>query len=90
MTTRKTEIHLWPCGDTAFFIFLLLIIILCVGEPDLLDAIINRVMESPKQVEQPTVLLGEEGDFSLAPGTLIWRMLEREGKDPSKYRMIQQ
>lgn len=88
--TQRTKVDLWPCGDTMFWLFVLVAVIFCAGEPDLLDAIIYRVMECPKQVEQPTVLLGEEGDMTLAPGTLIWRMLEREGKDPSKYRMIQQ
>ena len=83
--SERREIHLWPCGDTAFFMFLLGAVIMCAGTPDLLDAVIHRVMDCPKQVEQPTVLLGEEPDME----ALSWRMLEREGKDPSEYRMIQ-
>jgi len=86
MTTRKTTIHLWPDGDAMFFIFLLVAVIMCAGTPDLLDAIIYRVMECPKQVEQPTVLLGEKGDME----DLSWRMLERAGEDPAHYRMEQQ
>ncbi len=82
--TQRTKISLWPCGDGMFWLFVLVATIFCAGTPDLLDAIIHRVMECPKQ-EQPTVLLGEKGDME----ALSRRMLEREGLDPNDYRMIQ-
>jgi len=81
MPNEQRIISLWPCGDMMFWLFVLVAVIFCAGKPDLLDAIIYRVMECPKQVEQPTVLLGEEGDMD----DMIHRMLEREGLDPDHY-----
>ena len=79
--SNEQRINLWPCGDTMFWLFVLVAVIFCAGTPDLLDAIMYRVRNCPKQVEQPTVLLGEEGDME----ALSRRMLEREGLDPDRY-----
>ncbi len=48
---QRITIKLWPCGDAMFWIFVLTATILCAGSPDILDAVVHRIMDTPKQVE---------------------------------------
>ena len=48
---RPITIRLWPCGDAMPWIFLTIVVVLCAGKPDLIDAIVHRIMDTPKQVE---------------------------------------
>lgn len=49
MKTQKRHIvvRLWPSGDAMFWIFILLAALMFAGEPDLMDAIIHKVMDTP-------------------------------------------
>ncbi|GAF76024.1 unnamed protein product [marine sediment metagenome] len=49
MKTQKRHIvvKFWPSGDAMFWIFILLLFVMFCGEPDLMDAVISRVMDTP-------------------------------------------
>ncbi len=48
---RQIVIKLRPCGLPWGWIFILILFVLCVGKPDIIDAVVHRIMDCPKQVE---------------------------------------
>ncbi len=47
----RITINLWPREGTMFWLFVLTLVILCAGKPDIIDAVVHRIMDTPKQVE---------------------------------------
>ncbi len=50
---RQIVISLWPRGmvNAMPWIFVLVLVVLCAGKPDIIDAVVHRIMDTPKQVE---------------------------------------
>ena len=48
---RQIVIRLWPSGNAMPWVVILILVILCAGKPDIIDAVVHRIMDTPKQVE---------------------------------------
>ncbi len=48
---RSIVIKLWPSGLPWGWVFIVILVVLCAGKPDIIDAVVHRIMDCPKQVE---------------------------------------